>query len=727
MKLGLSFFGIACLPLVVGLGCGSSKDVADAPDGGAPSRDGGVDASVAVVDITPVYIVVDQFGYRPVSEKIAVVRSPVTGYDQPHPYAPGAKFALVNAKTGEQLLVAAATAHNGGNVDKSSGDKAWWFDFSSITAPGDYYVLDVDTGVKSFPFRIAEDVYRDVLKQAVRTFFYQRAGQKKDAMYAGAAWADEASHVGPGQDHNCRLFSAPNDASTEKDLWGGWYDAGDYNKYTRWTANYVITLLRSYTENPAIWGDDSGIPESGNGIPDLIDEVKWGLDFLTRMQNEDGSVLSIVGEASASPPSQSKGVSKYGPANTSGTLATSAAFSFASRVLRTLGKDELTTYADALLARSKKAYVWAEANPKVIFDNNSAAMNSTGLGAGNQEFSHSTDADYDYYITMVKVEAAAYLFSETKDASYQAFFDANYKKAHLFTFNDYVSPFETDTEDALLDYAARTDATASVASAIKTAFKAGMAIGAHFGALKQNTDPYLAFISEYTWGSNATKSNEGGLFYDMITFGLDPAQEADAARAAERYVHYLHGVNPFGLVYLSNMNEHGSENSVNEFYHSWFASDSKLWDRVGTSTYGPPPGFVTGGPNPSYSVDACCPNKCSGRSCSSEALAPPLQQPPQKSYKDFNTNWPLDSWSVTENSDGYQSAYIRLLSKFVRGVPGTLDGGTADATTITDAASITDAARASDASAADASTTDGGASDVRSTDASTPIQDWPGG
>ena len=46
-----------------------------------------------------------------------------------------------------------------------------------------------------------------------------------------------------------------------------------------------------------------------------------------------------------------------------------------------------------------------------------------------KEFSHATDADYDYYITMVKVEAAAYLFSETKDASYQAFFDANYEKA----------------------------------------------------------------------------------------------------------------------------------------------------------------------------------------------------------------------------------------------------------------------------------------------------------
>ena len=90
---------------------------------------------------------------------------------------------------------------------------------------------------------------------------------------------------------------------------------------------------------------------------------------------------------------------------------------------------------------------------------------------------------------------------------------------------------------------------------------------------------------------------------------------------------------------------------------------------LGTSTYGPPPGFVTGGPNPSYSVDACCPNKCSGKNRrSSEALAPPLGQPPQ-SLRRFHTSWPLNSWSVTENSDGYQSAYIACSRSSSRGSP----------------------------------------------------------
>jgi hypothetical protein len=108
---------------------------------------------------------------------------------------------------------------------------------------------------------------------------------------------------------------------------------------------------------------------------------------------------------------------------------------------------------------------------------------------------------------------------------------------------------------------------------------------------------------------------------------------------------------------------------VNEFYHGWFADGSSRWDRVGTSTYGPPPGFLTGGPNPQYDWDGCCPSGCgtaeNNARCGTTRPSPPYGQPTQKSYLDFNTSWPLNSWSVTENSDGYQVAYIRLLSHFV--------------------------------------------------------------
>jgi hypothetical protein len=116
----------------------------------------------------------------------------------------------------------------------------------------------------------------------------------------------------------------------------------------------------------------------------------------------------------------------------------------------------------------------------------------------------------------------------------------------------------------------------------------------------------------------------------------------------------MHGVNPFSLTYLTNMYDYGAENCANEVYHDWFKDGSPLWDRTGTSTYGPPPGFVPGGPNPYY--------ECGDTSaaCDAGGLTPPLGQPPQKSYKDFNSGWPQGSWSVTEPSNGYQVSSFRL-------------------------------------------------------------------
>jgi endoglucanase len=633
---------------------GAAGNVGTAGTGG-----GGVAGGPA----TSPYIVVDQFGYLPDGEKVAVIRDPETGLDASASFTPGATYALVEAGTGTPVLMAAPVAWNGGATDISSGDKAWWFTFNSVTTPGDYYVLDVDLNVRSYAFRIADDVYADVLRQAVRMFFYQRAGQAKDAAYAGAGWADCASHVGPLQDHNCRIYNDKNNAATERDVWGGWYDAGDLNKYTSWTAGYAESLLRSYAENPTIWTDDYGIPESGNGIPDVLDEALWGLDYLTRLQGSDGSMLSIVGEAGASPPSSAARQSLYGPPTTAATHAGAAAFAVASRVLRLPGNATLTAAADDYLARAKQAWTWAEANPSVQFKNNDSASGSSGLGAGQQE-------PNNYGRLAYKFDAAAQLFAATGDATYQTFFDANYTKLHLFAFSNYVSPWDVLGQDAALDYADAAGATASVAQAIRDAYLVGAKSSGNLGAITNNEDPYLAYMKDYVWGSNSTKSNTGNLFAAVVTHQLDAASNADMIRAASRYVHYLHGTNPLSLVYLTNMYQHGAENCANELYHSWFVHGSALWDRVGMSTYGPPPGFLTGGPNPSYNWDACCPSNCSSAAnnamCGSAALSPPREQPPQKAYKDFNNGWPLNSWSVTEPSNGYQIAYIRLLSKFVR-------------------------------------------------------------
>jgi hypothetical protein len=608
-------------------------------------------------------IVVDQFGYLPDSEKIAVVRDPQTGFDASLDFTPGATYSLVDATSGTAVFTGKAVPWNGGTIHAQSGDKAYWFDFSSVTKAGNYYVLDVDKDVRSPEFRIADDVYASVLRHAVRTFFYQRAGQAKQAPYADAAWADAASHVGALQDHQARRYDAKSDASTERDVWGGWYDAGDYNKYTSWTANYVVEMLQAYEENPAAFGDDFGLPESSNGIPDILDEARFGLEYLERLQDSDGSVLSIVGESHASPPSAAKGQSLYGTPNTSGTLAAAAAFAAGARLFAKFTTGDLQTFATALEGRAKLAFAWAEAHPSVVFRNNDTAAGTANLGSGQQEVDDAGRAMY-------RLKAAVQLFAATGETSYRDIVDSLYART-TFIKSTFVYPFEVDRQDALLYYADLAGATETIKSEIRTKYRSAVLNGTdNAPAHSTSRDPYLAYMKDYVWGSNSTKSNQGNLFWAMVKHAIEPTEDATMKRNAERYVHYLHGTNPLGLVFLSNMGQAGAERSVTSFYHTWFAEGSAQWSRVGVSTYGPPPGFLTGGPNPSYGLDGCCPSGCGSTAnnakCDSAAVTPPLGQPAMKSYRDFNANWPLNSWSVTENSCGYQIAYIRLLSKFVR-------------------------------------------------------------
>lgn len=618
------------------------------------------------------HIVTDQFGYLPGSSKIAVIRDPQVGFDAGDSFTPGTWYALVDAATGEKVFRGRQAVWGGGATDASSGDRAWQFDFSSVERPGTYYILDEERFVRSHPFVISHNVYNEVLRQAMRTFFYQRSGFRKEADFAGGAWADEASHLGNLQDLNCRSFFDRNNPSTERDVSGGWYDAGDLNKYTSWTANYVVELMKAYLEKPDAWGDDYRIPESGNGIPDILDEARWGMDHLLRLQLPGGSVLSIVGASHASPPSAATGPSFFGPPNTSATLNASAAFAIGSRVYRALGME---AYADTLLSRATKAWDWATIHPDSLFDNNDPAYGSEGLGAGRQEVG-------DYGRAMARLEAACYLFGETGEATYRDYFDLHYQECHLIQWN-WAYPFESLNQEVLLYYASLPGGTGSVQDHIRSVYRNTVVNGAdNMAAYTGNKDPYQAYIKDYTWGSNSVKSAQGNMNQNLITYGMAGGIETVAGDAAGAYLHYLHGLNPMGMVYLSNMYDYGAEKGVNEFYHTWFSNGSPLWDRVGTSLFGPAPGFLTGGPNPGYDWDGCCPSGCgstgNNQACLSESISPPKGQPDQKSYKDFNTSWPLNSWSVTENSCGYQVNYIRLLSKFVTAgmdCNGELDGG----------------------------------------------------
>lgn len=612
------------------------------------------------------FIVVDQFGYRTASKKVAVIRDPQTGFDSAVSFTPGTHYSVVNKATGVAVKQGAPTAWNGGATDSSSGDKAWWFDFSDVTTPGTYTVVDVDKNVRSVEFEIADDVYRSVLKHAVRMFYYQRVGFAKSAATVGSDWADGASHLGSGQDPQAHAWTAKTDAALVKDLRGGWYDAGDYNKYTAWGAGTVISLLHAYEENPTAFGDDSGIAESGNGIPDILDEVKWELDWLERMQNTDGSLLCVMGLASASPPSAATGPSYYGPATTNASLMGAAVFAYASKIYGARSESSLKSYASDLSARAVKAWSWADANPSVTYHNNddSKQAGSKDLAAGDQE----TD---DAGRLFSKFQASVHLYEVTGEATYKSFAESNWNKVISSS-----GPTEWDMEraDAAVYFAGLSGVTSSVASAIisQVTTNVGSQLAATAGS---NKDPYRAHLANYTWSSNQIKMAQARLFQHLAKLSSGSSAQ-DATAGAEDYVHYLHGVNPNGLVYLTNMKRAGAESSAKTMFHTWFADGSPKWDEVSSSTPGPAPGYLVGGPNTSFSLDGCCtaPSTSDAYQCyGSEAFSlcsqnwqPPMGQPNQKSYLQFNSSWPAGSWSITEPSTGYQAKYVLVVSGFAR-------------------------------------------------------------
>jgi hypothetical protein len=592
--------------------------------------------------------VVDQFGYRTADEKIGVIRNPKTGFDSALSFSPGATYALVDAHSGAKVLEAAPAAWSAGATDKSSGDQAWTFDFSSIRAAGAYFVLDEKNNVRSPVFNIWDNVYKDVLLQSSRMYYYQRDGIAKLAQYAGTPWADALAHP---QDATCRLYS---DGSSPQDLHGGWFDAGDQNTYTNWHAMDIIELLHAYVEHPSAFTDDTNIPESGNGVPDILDEVKWELDWMVRMQQTSGALLSIKAHNSPgassteSPPSADTNPCKYGPATTSASFSAAGAFAYASMVFKNAPgvAAAYPGFAASLATRAQSAWTWAAANPGVTFSNT-----AHGLAGGEQELNAVERLPR-------QVVAAVYLFELTASATFKTFIDANY-----MTLQSAFNSSHVDYLDASLEYAYTSGATATSAQAIISNYKT-QAEGSFIPPLSSQQDPYGAWVPGYWWGDNQTKAAQGNVLATLAARNIDSSVSAQAMTYAERYIHYIHGVNPLGLVYLSAMTSHGATKSVTRFFHSWFKHGS-VWDQAGVSKYGPPPGYLTGGANPGYSWDSCCPGACGGASCGTAVLSPPAGQPDQKSYLDFNDDWPIDSWSVTEPDVGYQAAWVRLLSKFV--------------------------------------------------------------
>jgi len=603
--------------------------------------------SQLVVGQTPSqFIHVDQFGYLPGAEKVAVLSDPQVGFNAALSYTPPATLEVRSLSSGQVVFTGLPVIWNDGNTHNYSGDRGWWFDFSAVVQPGDYYVIDPVRQERSASFRIADDVYTEVMKAAGRMFFYNRCNQEKKPPFADPKWTDNEAFL---QDARCRSVQRPTDATLEKDMRGGWFDAGDYNKYVTFTYSTLHDLLSAFEENPGAFTDSWNIPESGNGIPDIIDEIKWELDWLIRMVNPDGTVHLKMGSRSYNdnakyPPSVNTDTRYYAPTCTSAAIAVSSIFAHAALVFRAFGA--LTAYADNLTALAGKT--WNFVYPFLVSGNLDENCDDGAVTSG--------DADWDKKKQKSNaLTSAVYLLELTNLDTFNQYITSHLMDADCVSNNNWDN-YNLNLEDALLRYTLLPQAIPAIGSSIKGSATTAVRNNYNYFFGFNTRDLYRAYVPSwcYHWGSNVPISTMAILNRVMAAYKLQPADSASYIRKAAEQLHFFHGVNPLGLEFLTNMYAYGGDRCTNEIYHTWFAHGSD-WDNALTSRYGPPPGYMPGGPNASYAVNT--------------NLRPPYGQPAQKSYLDFNTGWPDNSWEITEPAIYYQAAYIRFLAAYC-GTPG---------------------------------------------------------
>lgn len=604
-------------------------------------------------------IIVDQFGWRTNARKVVVFSDPINGQNGSVSYTPGAQFQVRRTSDNGVAFTGNIVSWNGGNTHGDSGDKVWHGDFSGLTTPGSYYVVDAARNVRSYEFEIKNDIYAPVLKTSVKTFYYQRSGTAIPATHGGN-WNHPTAHA---QDANALLYTTSAQSGTARNVTGGWYDAGDYNKYIPFLAGTLWDLLVAYELRPTVFPDNTNIPESGNGVPDVLDELKWELDWMLKMQQTNGGVNNRVAVTSydngADNPATDTQARYYTNVTTWATATFAALTAHAARTYQTINP----AYATTLRTAAEKAWTFLEANASM-----SPASGTDGAAMAAADAGANANAD-----RRLRVYAAAELFRTTGLGKYKTYFESYYKNVGATSENGF-HPFSNGNADASLCwdlnrayfiYCQTTGATPAVVTELKSRFQNAMDWNIE-PAHNSKTDPYLGFMwsGHYSWGSNQAKMKWAQLAILSAELGINPAKTALYKQIAEEYLHYMHGRNPLAWVYLSNMGTKGAnlggDNSVMEIYHSWYRDGSAKYDGA-SSQFGPAPGFVAGGPNQFYSG----------------TITPPKSEPPMKAYRDWNTVYPDASWEVTEPAIYYQAAYTFVVAYFSE------NGGTTPPSVIT--------------------------------------------
>ena len=237
-------------------------------------------------------------------------------------YDPDTAFRVVDVETGErvfsgtiELQVAADQPNTFANGPRPALNLAaadtWLMDFSSVDEAGTY-VIEVEGIGTSYEFEIADDVWEGLFETGARGFYHQRSGIALEEPYTD--WVRPASlspadgqvavqstatildtansfaNRGLGELDTFRALEEGSTGEVVGDAWGGWHDAGDWDRRTQ-HLEASDRMMELFETNPVFFENiDLNIPESGNAVPDLLDEALWTVDFFQRLQKEDGGV-----------------------------------------------------------------------------------------------------------------------------------------------------------------------------------------------------------------------------------------------------------------------------------------------------------------------------------------------------------------------------------------------------------------------------------------------------
>ncbi len=504
---------------------------------------------------------VNQQGFLPESGKIAIVPNVVSG-----------EFWLVDAKTGSEVLRGPLSQAQAWDV---AGETVKVADFTAFNKPGHYKIRVSEAG-ESPPFSIREKVYDPVLAAAVKSFYYNRASAPIEVEYAGQ-FARPAGHPDTLVYVHSSAASATRPAGTVISSPKGWYDAGDYNKYTVNSGISTYTLLMALADFRGLFAElHLNIPESSNAVPDLLDEILWNLDWLVTMQDpHDGGVyhkLTTLKFSSEGMPHEQNAKRYVVQKSTAASLNFAALMAYASVVMRDY-EQHFPGRAAHYQRAAESAWVWAKKNPKLLY----VQPRDVSTGA----YASANEDLLDEWLW-----AGAELFSATG------------KKAYLSGLALPEKPRvpEWSAVDGLGLYALARNS------------KAGKL---HQGAREQLISMAKRMVTEYwqsgylvpmaeadfRWGSNAVAMNKAMVL--LVANQLQPNK--DYVPAARGLLDYVLGRNPTGYSYVTGF---GSKSTQKPHHRI------SQYDGVAP----PVPGMLAGGPQPGWQDECEYPSRLPAKS-----------------------------------------------------------------------------------------------------------------